>query len=478
MKNNMTGKLNIIMFRFLVGIIIFAGLFYITDNSVYAGNINANEAKVIAVASGTFKYHGKTYRAYSSYINDLYSTLADDDFDLTASQAKSAISYIYENVKEGIDSGYIYEVKDDKKPTTDLDKIEESEKKDDDAANEAVKQVAKESSDKEISDLFEKIDNNQKEKQKYLNNDKASDTDASLYMGDESIVISTDKKTIKLFPDKRIVPSVLTNIIVYTGFAVFVLNTIVFVILSLNHCMKFKSADRKKHRKGHRKRRKIRRVCRIILTITTAVSLTITGFIIAISIGFFNDSRIMQNIQSSGYFRYAYAQYLTEISENTEGDLSILPYDEYIVKEKVSIDSTFKTSQPLDQEEVTDHSIAPYIKRIQLDIKKALVISFVLSLLGMVVAGITNIFMDLRRDRGVRSLFISFAFGVLVSIMAAVFLSVFRIENMFFVEPGYLTTFLREQMDYIIRIFVIIGLFDAVIGISLLGLYKSIRKEN
>ena len=78
--------------------------------TAHAGSINANEQSVISAASGTFTYNGKTYRAYDEYIAALRDYLSEDDVDLSAEQASSAISQMYASVQEGIDSGYIYEV--------------------------------------------------------------------------------------------------------------------------------------------------------------------------------------------------------------------------------------------------------------------------------------------------------------------------------------------------------------------------------
>lgn len=78
----------------------------------FAGTINSNESRVIAAASGTFSYNGKTYRADQAYINSLTSYLYSEDVDLTSEQADEAISMIYSNVAEGIEKGYLYDISD------------------------------------------------------------------------------------------------------------------------------------------------------------------------------------------------------------------------------------------------------------------------------------------------------------------------------------------------------------------------------
>lgn len=93
--------------------------------TVQAGNINANEQSVISAASGTFTYNGKTYRAYDEYIAALRDYLSEDDVDLSAEQASSAISQMYASVQEGIDSGYIYEVGGETQTNTETRKEED-----------------------------------------------------------------------------------------------------------------------------------------------------------------------------------------------------------------------------------------------------------------------------------------------------------------------------------------------------------------
>ena len=51
-----------------MGCLIFALLIY--TSAVWAGDINGDEARVVAAASGTFTYDGKTYKAYSSYVSE------------------------------------------------------------------------------------------------------------------------------------------------------------------------------------------------------------------------------------------------------------------------------------------------------------------------------------------------------------------------------------------------------------------------
>ena len=83
--------------------------------------INAEESRVIGVASGTFEYNGETYAAKQEYIDMLTSKLNQDGVDMTSEQADAAISQIYANVEKGVREGYIVKVQgsdnNDKEPS-------------------------------------------------------------------------------------------------------------------------------------------------------------------------------------------------------------------------------------------------------------------------------------------------------------------------------------------------------------------------
>ena len=77
---------------------------------VFAGNINSHEADLIAQASGTFEYEGKTYVVNDAALRELRSYLSDDGVDLTADQAASAAAKMYGTVEAGVRDGYLVPV--------------------------------------------------------------------------------------------------------------------------------------------------------------------------------------------------------------------------------------------------------------------------------------------------------------------------------------------------------------------------------
>lgn len=72
-----------------------------------AGDINGSESSIIAYASGTFTIDGVRYRVTSSAIGRLRAYLAQDNIDLSPSQASRAKSLISSNIRNGIDDGYL-----------------------------------------------------------------------------------------------------------------------------------------------------------------------------------------------------------------------------------------------------------------------------------------------------------------------------------------------------------------------------------
>lgn len=80
--------------------------------AVRAGEINAQEARLVSAASGIFRYNGKTYRASAQYVEELRSYLCGEDVDLTAEDVDALISDMYANVELGVQEEYLVETGD------------------------------------------------------------------------------------------------------------------------------------------------------------------------------------------------------------------------------------------------------------------------------------------------------------------------------------------------------------------------------
>lgn len=442
----------------------------VSSLDTWAGDINSDEARVIAVASGTFTYDGKTYKAYSDYISSLYSYLASDDVDLTAAQADKAINYIYSNVSSGIASGYIYEIDKSEDDSIDLDSDWEPDLSgydthlptDDEEESDAARDVSQREVEEMFGDLEEDYSN------RTISRPSASETDAVVIMTEDEIVITTDDSEIAISKSDRIIPQYVINILIIVGLAVLIIDILIAVILTAKGCMRFRVRDRSRLRRGHSTRRRIRKACRRILTVTSVVSIIGIFMIIAVSIGLYNQNKIIQNIQDSGYFRYAYTKYISDNSENMD---DVMSYEDYLVEEKKALDHMQSS------EYSEDISIAPYISEMQDDMRQGLIISAICLLVGLLIAGASNIFMDMRRDRGIRSIAISEIIGTVVTTTLAIVLRLIHMNQKLIIEPVYLGSFINSHIDWIIKILIVIGFFGAVVGMSLVGLYKSKVKD-
>lgn len=98
------------MNRFRTYLLMFAACILLASsvNTACAGDINSAEQQVLDYASGTFEYEGSTYRAYPEYIAQLREHFMKDDIDMSQSEVPSLIGDIKNNVKAGIDEGYLY----------------------------------------------------------------------------------------------------------------------------------------------------------------------------------------------------------------------------------------------------------------------------------------------------------------------------------------------------------------------------------
>lgn len=90
----------------ITGLIIGLAAFALTAVNVQAGEINVNEQSVISAVSQSFSYNGATYVVKSSYIDQGKAKLAEDDVDLSASQAQGYIAQFRGSYQELVEEGY------------------------------------------------------------------------------------------------------------------------------------------------------------------------------------------------------------------------------------------------------------------------------------------------------------------------------------------------------------------------------------
>ncbi len=532
------------------------GVVAFSSNTVWAGDINDAEAGVISAASGTFEYDGKTYRAYSSYINDLYAYLAKDGVNLSPGQAKKAINYIYSNVATGLKRGYIYEVggkNDPNRPrnteTTESTQATEMVSESETEATEATESTesteasesatvtetstegatsnrpardtsqtteettkSQEEEDSEVDEIFARIEDNQADRDAINQRVKPEDADVKAEIRDESIVIDTgDGDPVQLVSNERIVPSAWPTVLMIVAAVTFAVTVLMCLILIFKKCMRFGRSDRKKLVHGHRRRRRIRKICRRFLTVTTAISVAGIFLLLALFVIVFNNDRILQSVQGSGYYRYAYIEYLSDLGRGEDGKTTesdteqvtesaavtdngasteavtvseeaatdrtggkILAYDDFVIREKQATEQLLRGNRNVKYQQ---SNVAPYVLRLKEDLQFSMLISMILFGLSLILGCVFTIFMDLRRDRGIRMIAISELIGTAFAGILTVLLLVLNPAKHLFIEPDYLYIFFKNHVDWMIRVLSVITVFGLVIGMSLFGLYFAKRKE-
>ena len=473
---------------------------FIPGMIAFAGEINSNEAGVISAASGTFTYNGKTYKAGSAYINSLISYLSGDDVDLTAEQASEAISMMYASIGDGVSQGYLYEVGDTTTETTaettedsstEEDSNQDSEEKESDSENNKGKKdvddgSTKDGTSKSEVDVWEAMANPTENKEKLKARPEKDDAEASVEMEPEQIVVTTkEQEQITIAKDRAIIPNWVLVAIAVVADGMFVITIICAVVLFATKCMCFKKRKSRKARPGHSKRRKYRHNTRAVLTVTTAVSAIGVLLMVGVYIALFNKNAIMQNMQSSGYFRYAYSEYITDLAEEVQKSVTdttldvsdmdkIQSYEEYLFTIK---QSSLKVLDGDMEVIVPDSNVAPYIYNLKVSYMKMFRMAGIFLILNVVIGIVLMIFMDQRRERGVKHTAFAVLAASLVMAIVTMVMAVSKPYTHLCIEPDYLYLFLMECIKRCITIMASVTAFGVVVGTLLIGIYKTMMNK-
>ena len=484
----MRGKRNHLGMYILVGFVLcFATL--APKMIAFAGGINEHEAGVIAAASGTFSYDGKTYRAGSAYLNSLTSYLSGDAVDLTAEEASEAISMMYANIAQGVEQGYLYEegatagtTEESSETTTEDDDWAPAEHDDDKKdSTETDKDDVKSQTEDEVN-VWEAMSNPTEQKKQLENRPDAEDASASVELEDEQIVVTTkDNETISIEKNKPIISNnIIIGIDVFAGI-IFVITCVCSVILFVTKCMTFRNRKSKKARPGHSKRRKIRHNTRAVLTVTSAIGMIAIMLLMGLYVSLFDKDAIMQNMQSSGYFRYAYSQYITAIADDMKEQVAsgnfdaaeqdkIVSYEDYLYTIK---NNSLKVLDGETNIPIPDTNVAPYIVNLKNSYADVFSVAGVLFIVSTVAAVILMIFMDLRRERGIKHTAAAVLCAGVVMGVATLIMVIYKPYMYLYIEPDYLYLFLMECIKRCVMVMVSITAFGVALGMILSGVYRS-----
>ena len=460
---------------------------------VFAGDINSDEAGLIAAASGTFSYDGKTYRAGSAYINSLTSYLSGDDVDLTAEQCQSAMAQMYGSVAEGIERGYLYEVggdsSTDKKAGSESAYEDPGDEEDTDGKKSGSKTTTEKNEDSSDGntelpsgdiDVWDSMSNKTEAKNKLQNRPEQEDADASVKFEDGDIVVTTkDNETISLSKKEQLIPDSVVNGIDITAIVVLVITLICVVVLLMTKCMVFIKPKSRRARPGHTRRRKIRRYTRNIMTITTALSFIAIVVMVGIYISIFNKDTIMQNMQSSGYFRYAYSEYISQMAEQYK-DTNTIPeeissYEDFLFNVK---QNSIKILDGETDVRIPESNVSPYITNVKNSYMKAFSVGGIIFIINGIIGIVFMIFMDQRRERGVKHIAFAELSASAVAVAITIYMAFIKPYLHLYIEPDYLYLFIMECILWSVKVMTSISAFAVVLAMLLIGIYNSMRNKS
>lgn len=463
-----------------------------------AGGINGNEAGVISAASGTFTYNGKEYKAGSAYINSLTGYLSADAIDLTAEQASEAIAMMYANIAQGVEQRYLYEVGAGGETSTETSTEETSgdmeDATEDDWADAEVEDDSTEdkkgdstnsSQQQSELDVWEAMSTPTENKNKLEERPEKEDASAAVELEDDGIVVTTkDDEAISIPKDKPIVSDSFVCILTVVAGIIFGITIICGIILFAKKCMSFKKSKGRKARPGHSKRRKIRHYTRAVLTVTTAISLIGIALLLGLYVSLFNNDAIMQNMQSSGYFRYAYSQYVADQATNAltnikdgkglEETPKLQTYDEYLFTIK---QNSLKVLNGNMEIVIPDSNVAPYIYNLKTSYVEIFVKAGISLILSTIFGILLMVFMDQRRERGVKHTAVSVLIASGVMVVLTLVMLIYKPYTLLYIEPDYLYLFLMECIKRCVTSLTSITAFGVVVGMLVSGVYKMMKNN-
>lgn len=471
---------------------------------VFAGGINGNEARVIAAASGTFTYEGRTYRAQSSYINALNVYLSRDSVDLTAAQASEVIGQMYGSVTTGINNGYLYEVESATEESTGTSSTETGSGEDGttEITTEITTETATETGTEEETgaggetteegltpeealesmDVWEIMDHPTEAGTTLQQRPEEESASVLVELDKDDVVVTTKEDEKIIFSKKKDIISskVILGINLFC-IGILVITVICIVILLAKKCMVFRTRNRKRRKHGHSKRKIIRHRTRAVLTVTTSVSVLGVFLLLGLQAGLFNKDAIMQNMQSSGYFRYAYSEYLAELvdemaaSDEAPGaSTKIQSYEDYLFTIK---QNTMKILEGAEDTPIPDSNVAPYVKNLENSYLKIIKLGGIALLLSGISGMVFMYFMDQQRERGMKHMAASFLITGMVLAVGVLILLFVKPYTYMYIEPDYLYLFLVACIKRFTSVMTSIMAFIVVMGMIQFGLFVTIKNR-
>lgn len=115
------------LFKIMSGILLFTSCMIGSQTiQVYAGDINAEESRLLDYVNRTFEQDGLSYKVNEAYKTKLRNKLMQDDIDLTSSDIELIVGEIDNNVATGVENGYLVLTEEEEQEPTKVPDTEES----------------------------------------------------------------------------------------------------------------------------------------------------------------------------------------------------------------------------------------------------------------------------------------------------------------------------------------------------------------
>ncbi len=509
--------------KYLMLIVIAGGISLLPVSTALAGDINGEEARVIAVASGTFEYNGETYRAKSSYISQLQEYLASDDVDLTAAQADSAISEIYSNIAVGVESGYLYKVSGGEEETAEsTDTTEEETEETTEELTEETEEATEENKETTAppttaSDTTEALIEQVEEQEAIGQLVYDEEEDRMIYyspsftQGIKLPSIAYPGEVKKYSGSVFIVQTVISGVIL-----------ILLAVLIGAKCFpgqkKKRSRTHSRYYVNHKRRKQIRYLVGFVFTGLLAIEFCVGFFLAGIRISLFRNAFVQDHLTSSGYYRYIYNSML----DNLESELSLLPdkdrelllepvtYDRFLNSAKAMVQASLegfeasydsgsleekldlqaeKTELPKEAYSYIKNGIISNMKSYTADVVGSSIYglrlwvndilrgNLWLYFVNMVCMLVILVAMDRYRHRGVRYISRAALIGAGLVVLCSGILLLWKPYAKLRMDPEYLFLFIVDYMQRGMIIVFVAGIIGIIIGLLLNLLMKYLRQQ-
>ena len=232
----------------------------------------------------------------------------------------------------------------------------------------------------------------------------------------------------------------------------------------------------------------MRKFFRKLLCFDIAVELILIMMLVVAYLGIFRTDSVMANLNTSGYFRYEYALYLSsaenivdEGAGKEETDISndaddIMNYEEFLFRTHNEITTRLSDPDAEIRDSVLQVSVADYISKLKTELMVVLKSLLPAVLIGIIINIILIIFIDGIRHRGVRFIAIGFLIAGFLNLIAAIVCAVIRPYAKLYVEPDYLYLFIKDMGSYMNHLGIIISAFAVAAGIIIFGVFVSMKK--